>query len=51
LTFLKVSYICGLGEFVAWHLVDRRGIKVDSWERGGLGFNSDWWELISFTTE
>jgi hypothetical protein len=30
---------------VAWHLVDKRGVKADPWERGGLGFDSDWWSI------
>jgi hypothetical protein len=31
---------------VAWHLVGKKGVKVDPWEGGGLGFKSDWWGLI-----
>jgi hypothetical protein len=46
LTFLKVLYACGLGELVAWHLVAKRGVKADPWEKRGLGFDFGWWELI-----
>jgi hypothetical protein len=31
---------------VAWHLVDKMGVKVDPWEWRGLGFDSGWWGLI-----
>jgi hypothetical protein len=44
--FLKILCACGLGELVAWHLVDKRGVKTNPWEGGGLGFDSGWWRLI-----
>jgi hypothetical protein len=45
LTFLKLSCTCGLVELVAWHLVDKKGVKADPWEGEGLGFNSGWWGI------
>jgi hypothetical protein len=45
--FLKTSCACRLGELVAWHLVGKRGFKADPSEGGGLGFDLDWWGLIS----
>jgi hypothetical protein len=47
LTFLKLSYACGLGKLIAWYLVDKRGVKVDPWEGGGLGFDPNWKRMIS----
>jgi hypothetical protein len=29
----------GLGELVAWHLVDKKGGWANPWEGGGLGFD------------
>jgi hypothetical protein len=46
MTFIKVSYACGLGKLVAWHMVGKRGVKANLWEGGGLGFKSSWWGLI-----
>jgi hypothetical protein len=31
---------------VAWHLVCKMGVKADSWEWEGLGFDCSWWGLI-----
>jgi hypothetical protein len=47
LSFLKLSCVCGIGELVAWYLVDKRGVKADPWEGSGFGFNFNWWGLIS----
>jgi hypothetical protein len=43
--FFEISCACRLGMLVAWHLVGKRGIKVDPWKGGGLGFNSGWWGI------
>jgi hypothetical protein len=51
LTFWKLSCACELGGLVAWHLVGKRGVKVDPWEWGGLGFNSGWWGLIPWCVD
>jgi hypothetical protein len=32
---------------VAWHLVNKQGVKADPWEEGGLRFDSDWWGIDS----
>jgi hypothetical protein len=45
---LKLSYACGLGKLIAWYLVDKRGVKVDPWEGGGLGFDPNWKRMISW---